>query len=85
MDLANEVGNALYIKGIRVTRDIKDIQCTQSFKKFMESIGNHDIVLMLSLSQNQFNYQINESFRIIFMIRNSIDFHKSYLKNIFEF
>jgi hypothetical protein len=42
----------------------------------MRSIGNHDIVLMLSSSQNQFYSQINESFKIIFMIRNSIDYSK---------
>lgn len=51
MDLANEVDNALYIKGIRVTRDIRDVQCSQSFKEFMRSIGNHDIVLMLISDQ----------------------------------
>lgn len=50
-DLANEIDNALYTKGIRVTRDIRDVQCSQSFKEFMKSIGSHDIVLMLISDQ----------------------------------
>ncbi|OPY17702.1 MAG: TIR domain protein [Methanomethylovorans sp. PtaU1.Bin073] len=47
MDLANEIDNAIYKKGIRATRDIRDVKCSQSFKEFMKSIGKHDIVLML--------------------------------------
>lgn len=50
-DLANEIDDALYIKGIRVTRDIRDVQCSQSFKEFMKSIKSHDIVLMLISDQ----------------------------------
>jgi hypothetical protein len=47
MDLANEIDNALHIKGIRVTRDTKNVKCAQSFKEFMKSIRNHDLALML--------------------------------------
>ena len=51
IDLANEIDSALYVRRIRVTRDIRDVKCSQSFKEFMKSIGNHDIVLMLISDQ----------------------------------
>ncbi|MCO5383722.1 MAG: toll/interleukin-1 receptor domain-containing protein [Methanosarcina barkeri] len=47
MSLASEIDSALYIRGITVTRDIRDVKCSQSFKEFMRSVGSHDIVLML--------------------------------------
>lgn len=51
MNLANEIDSALHIRGITVTRDIRDVKCSQSFKEFMKNIGNHDIVLMLISDQ----------------------------------
>ena len=51
VDLANEIDSALYLKGIKVTRDIRDVRCSQSFKEFMKTVENHDIVLMLISDQ----------------------------------
>lgn len=51
VDLANEIDSALYLKGIKVTRDIRDVRCSQSFKGFMKTVENHDIVLMLISDQ----------------------------------
>jgi hypothetical protein len=47
MSLASEIDSALHIRGITVTRDIRDVKCSQCFKEFMRSVGSHDIVLML--------------------------------------
>jgi hypothetical protein len=51
VDLANEIDSALYLKGIKVTRDIRDVKCSQSFKEFMKTVENHDTVLMLISDQ----------------------------------
>lgn len=51
IDLANEIDSALYVRRIKVTRDIRDVKYSQSFKEFMKSIGNHNIVLMLISDQ----------------------------------
>lgn len=45
MDLANEIDSALRIKGIKLTRDKRDLK--SSIKEFMKTIRNHDLVLML--------------------------------------
>lgn len=44
-DLANEIDNALRIKGIKLTRDKRDLKF--SIKEFMKTIRSHDLVLML--------------------------------------
>ncbi|MFY1112630.1 MAG: toll/interleukin-1 receptor domain-containing protein [Methanosarcinaceae archaeon] len=50
-DVANEIDNTLYLRGVRLTRDIRDVRCSYSFKEFMENIRNHDLVLMLISDQ----------------------------------
>lgn len=45
MDLANEIDSALRIKGIKLTRDKRDLK--SSIKEFMKTIRDHDLVLML--------------------------------------
>ncbi len=54
--IADLVENALskYIKSIGViSRDIRDVKYKESFRKFMETIGQHDYVIMI-LSDNYF-------------------------------
>ncbi len=45
MDLANEIDNALRIRGIRVTRDKRDLK--SSIEKFMKTVRSHDLFLPL--------------------------------------
>lgn len=45
MDLANEIDNALRIKGIKLTRDKRDLE--YSIKEFMMTVRDHDLILML--------------------------------------
>lgn len=45
MDLANEIDSALRIKGIKLTRDKRDLKF--SIKEFMKTVRNHDLVLIL--------------------------------------
>jgi len=45
MDLANEIDSALRIRGIKLTRDKRDLKF--SIKEYMKTVRNHDLVLML--------------------------------------
>ncbi|MHC1753891.1 MAG: TIR domain-containing protein [Methanosarcina sp.] len=49
--LADEIDDALHIRGITLTRDIRDVDWSQSFNEFMRDVGDHDIVLMLISDQ----------------------------------
>ena len=49
-DIANliEAGLEPYINGkVRISRDIRDVEYHESFKKFMQTIESHDFVIMI--------------------------------------
>ncbi|WP_269848635.1 toll/interleukin-1 receptor domain-containing protein [Methanosarcina horonobensis] len=85
MDLANEIDNTLRIRGIRVTRDIRGVKCSQGFKEFMKSIGSHDLVLMLISDQYlksqacmfeviEFMKESNYKQRVILIVNDDVNF-----------
>ena len=71
-DIANliEGGLAPHINGkARISRDIRDVEYHESFKKFMQTIETHDFVIMI-ISDNYLKSR-NCMFEVLEVIKNS--------------
>ena len=89
--IADEIDNRLKTKlqdKIRISRDIRDVEYHQSFKQFMQSIQDHDYVVMLIsdhyLKSRNCMFEVLESIkdaryqnRILYIVLNDED--KQYL------